>query len=895
MSGNARRIVVMGDRIADVHLLKPVQPSSLRHDTLRQTFQVETPGGADFLTRLLRGLYPETDISPDKSEEAPIRVYQIWKAFPARRGEKVATAFRVEQVVGRSGTTGATVVLPGLDAVVDADLLLVDSLGLGWLQRADQGDPPALATFAKGFHGNDILLKLSSLRDGIPLTGEDGAERSIYDKRTVVISASSLRERGAAISRGLSWDRTIEETVREFSCGLSSRDLGRCRRVAVLYSLEAVAVFEREAGSTLQLIKFVYDPRAVEGSTAAQYDGHMFGSLSLLATALAGHLVDPVSYPLYPALCLALSAMRAQLAEGLPVLKDGGKEIPDTVSVAREQETLLLPHSLKKRDPIKQEARKKLASKLSETLDGFATIFRHELLDKHPGGGDANGFRSNLLADAAGYSEAYMAAKAFEIVLDGPDKALRGVPSAVYGNFRTVDREEIERINTVRNAILTYCADPTDKKPLSLAVFGPPGAGKSFAVKELAKTLGFDKGDMIEFNLSQFRTDIQEQLHEAFHQVRDATIRGGIPLVFWDEFEAADYRWLREFLAPMQDAVFTAGSNNHPFGKAIFIFAGGVHPTYQDFDLFGGKTREVDGSVGADKSRALKVPDFISRLRGYINIKGPNRVESKNNPDHEYLIRRALLLRVFLQSALGRGNKDSLPVSAPLVQSFLGVKKYLHGARSMEALVRMCERHGLDYLGESSLPPDDPMGIHVDVEDFRSRLAETTLNANMIEIIARASHQSWMEQKIADGYAWGPERCDVGNLKTHRLILDYDKLAEPDKQANRYTAMVTRAKFIEASIEIAHRPNASESGAKLDEDKLEAALIKLYRIEHDVWLRGHLLHGYVHGEKTDDELRVHNCVKKFDELSEEEQRLDKTIIDGVVQALQSHGYLLKAR
>lgn len=163
----------MGDRIKDVHLLKPLQMLALRHDALCQTVQVETPGGADFLARLLQGLYPETEITSADEKEAPIKVYQIWKAFPARRVEKTAKVFRVEQVVGRSGEADLTTALSMPDTVANADFLLIDSLGLGWLQRAIRGDPSALATLAAGFHGENILLKLSSMRDGIPSFGND--------------------------------------------------------------------------------------------------------------------------------------------------------------------------------------------------------------------------------------------------------------------------------------------------------------------------------------------------------------------------------------------------------------------------------------------------------------------------------------------------------------------------------------------------------------------------------------------------------------------------------------------------------------------------------------------------------------------------------------------------
>jgi hypothetical protein len=54
---------------------------------------------------------------------------------------------------------------------------------------------------------------------------------------------------------------------------------------------------------------------------------------------------------------------------------------------------------------------------------------------------------------------------------------------AAYGKYTTADRGEIERLNSIRNLIVGYLGNPTDARPLSFAVFGPPGSGKSFAVK----------------------------------------------------------------------------------------------------------------------------------------------------------------------------------------------------------------------------------------------------------------------------------------------------------------------------------------------------------------------------------------------------------------------------
>ncbi len=117
-----------------------------------------------------------------------------------------------------------------------------------------------------------------------------------------------------------------------------------------------------------------------------------------------------------------------------------------------------------------------------------------------------------------------------------PEKDKDQVSIVKIGKLRLVDRREIEDVLSLRHVLLHYAdSDCLRKEPLNLAVFGAPGAGKSFTVKEVAADVGGavnDYGDKpLEFNLSQF-TSLADYA-EAFNQVRNECLTGKIPLVFF--------------------------------------------------------------------------------------------------------------------------------------------------------------------------------------------------------------------------------------------------------------------------------------------------------------------------------------------------------------------------
>lgn len=268
-------------------------------------------------------------------------------------------------------------------------------------------------------------------------------------------------------------------------------------------------------------------------------------------------------------------------------------------------------------------------------------------------------------------------------------------PYLHLSNLLSYDKNQIEQICDTYNVLKSYIRSPNKRKPLSICVFGPEGTGKSFSVSQIAQHLNINKKkdqnetEILNVNLSQF--DSYEQLIDAFHKIRDVGLRNKLPVVFFDEFDTAyginrdgKYGWLRFFLSPMQDGEFYEKGQTHTIGRAIFVFAGSTVETMQAFIKI---VEDVKTDEEKDEIRAKKMPDFISRIKGYLDVSGPNNSNKESGTKILHYIRRASILRSMLAEELNIKNADSyIGITDLALKMLLNVKKYKHGARSMEAI-----------------------------------------------------------------------------------------------------------------------------------------------------------------------------------------------------------------
>jgi hypothetical protein len=465
------------------------------------------------------------------------------------------------------------------------------------------------------------------------------------------------------------------------------------------------------------------------------------------------------------------------------------------------------------------------------------------------------------------------------LALLGP-AALENVPCARFGKLLTLDRREIEALRSLRQLMLSYRDGGPRKQPLSLAVFGAPGSGKSFGLKQIAEGVFGDKNPVLEFNLSQFKDP--DDLIGAYHQVRDAVLAGKTPVVFWDEFDSRNYYWLQYLLAPMQDGAFQEGQLTHAIGKCVFVFAGG---TSRDFAHFGSPGKAHDDFVMA------KGPDFRSRLAGFLDVLGPNPRQYyddqaaragedpwKDDPtDLDFPVRRAILLRSMLGVAT-----DPLAIDRGLLTALLETSHYRNGARSLEKLVaHMKDRGGLP-LRRAHLPPDSLLALYVeDVPGFHALIRRSYAFLAQAEILAPPLHEDWRKSL--------PKK-DKGSCYDK----PFDKLDQEGKDANIAAAMRIPEVLALAGF-VLDPGKASAPEEKAVAKFLEHHLELLAEAEHDGWADQRQIEGWTYASKRDNDKRTHPLLVPYSELPEEEKDKDRRTIKNYPKYARAAGFKIVTR
>jgi hypothetical protein len=604
----------------------------------------------------------------------------------------------------------------------------------------------------------------------------------------IVVALSALRRAGAAISYGLSWEQTVEDLLSELYHFPQLRKLSEIRHLFVRFETAGILHIQnrKDEDGARREAKLYFLP---DGTEVDNRDPSLHGGITGKNTVLLACLIDQISkgWPSEPA---EADKLFGKAIRGINAVYDNGygerkKSIANSKNPKAFIDNLFssakkllwsesatsrsvvvgncqVPdHLLRKSDPrrlpetrqwrmlndlLEQTPIHRINIAIAVVKEGLENVLNWEG-EKWPN----ERVRDILMCPE--FWNPQERSRTDKTLEDGERPAMPPpfemnfplvevdkiklrplfVPVATFGKLTVVEREAIEALASIKALLATYLNEQArDKKPVSIAVFGPPGSGKGFTVKQIAETIDpqKEKIEILECNVAQFRST--EDLSAVLTRVTSINNKGNTPMVIFDEFdcdfEDNELGWLKYFLAPMQDGNFYGAQQTVHFGRAIFVFAGGIYPTFEKFDPKEDQPVEsVNTRISDEYQQRLRMfaehkgPDFISRLRGHINVLGVNseRFEEK------HIIRRSITLRSLVKGMQFLFPKDGKNGPALLdeavIFAMLTVDRYRHGVRSMEQILRMCTP--IDgHINPGSLPSRAQLNMHVDASNFYARL-----------------------------------------------------------------------------------------------------------------------------------------------------------------------------
>ncbi len=803
-------------------------------------------------------LFPIEITSTHTSSQEPIdpydphyyHCYSVWAPYPDMDAPDTLI-WRVERFLGLDRSSKIATEHNGVDNVPanskNADIIVIDDSNLGFRDHPAHW-PQAIRQPLKDKKAPWIIVKMSG-----PVA--EGAlwehlVSKFSDRLIVVLSINDLRQSAIQVSAQISWEKTAQELIWELTHNPMINTLTHSAYSVVSFGPTGAVLLPGHKKSD-EAPQLLFDPFYMEREWPAG-KGKIIGKTSVLLAGIVREIIINTENPdLTKGIQSGVTAMR--------YLHKAGYEKDTDVSPRLRFPIEGVVTSLKSLETPLATADFPIFDIENKSQPSSWTILRDRYHD-----------------DLEELSQ--------RIVLEGAKAALKNVPIGEFGELVTVDRQEIESLRSIHSLIAEYC-NQQEERPVSIAVFGPPGSGKSFAVKQIAKVASPDKKiaeKTLTFNLSQFKGPAD--LIDAFHQIRDIALSGKIPLAFWDEFDSSldgkPLGWLRFFLAPMQDGEFQQGQLTHPIGKAIFVFAGGTSSSLDSFT----KSKKQNQFVEA------KAPDFLSRLKGFLNVLGPNPQLSEERDDPYFIVRRALLLRSLFERLTPQlfDENHKLRIDTGIMRAFLRVDSYRHGSRSMEAIVAMSRLGNATHFNRSYLPPEEQLRLHVDPHSFVALVHHLELREQLLEKLARLNHKLFYNNLKSQGYIWGKVTDEDADPKTHSSLVSFTALSSHEREENRAAVRDIPNKLATFGYAIVPMRN-NEQAVEFPIPELK----EMAKLEHERWMDAKLKDGWTYSPHTNKEKKLHALLVDWERLSKEEKDKDSSLVsESIPRLLKEAGYTI---
>jgi hypothetical protein len=921
----AAKILVTGDVVLDVNIYSGGRMTPDANEA--GTRVIKTPGGATITHSLLHqlaGKKPDPRVTADAfwSEDVEFGIQEpanwpegfhastLWEAVEVEAGKKKEKRWFPAKPPLGYGPVADSSTAPEYPATRMGGpskghprIVVIDDGMLGFRKRtAEVCWPEFLAKGPESAPGVEwVVLKMAS-----PLGHGDLwhlLSGKWKEKLILIVNAADLRRADVRLTRGLSWDQTAEDIVAELEDDSALRSLCACRHIVVTLASDGAVWLSKPGDAAARRGTLVFDPGRAEGEFDEE-SGRIapYGSLSAMTASVVWRLwFMEKEFDLVPALKAGLSGARV-LRECGHGLAEKGSSQPGFPwdEVTHELCTPIL--MMKTGDNGKPTD---VVEKMVMARHTYASVVLPMATSEPVVAGTSAQAHADLWTILKANTESAVIRKfwpkekklpplsgtARRLALYGPG-SLSGVPYARFGKLLTMDRGDIESLRSIRQLMLRYKAEERPKTPLSIAVFGAPGSGKSFGLKQIAESIFHEKA--LEFNLSQFKGP--EELYGAYHQVRDKVLTGATPVVFWDEFDSRELMWLQYLLAPMQDGVFQEGPMTHSIGKCVFVFAGGTSYDYRNFGPLEppGDKEDDDTKKARREFIQKKGPDFKSRLTTCLNVLGPNPrklfdrklAEAGKDPwiddlaDVEFPVRRAILLRGLLKYDATR----ELKIDPGLLTALLEVGHYRNGARSMEKLLDQIVADGSTVPSRAGLPHREIVEMLVqEVDEFYDRLHATGFGPE-IETLAEKIHERF-RQKNAEERKANPT---VPKLDPNSDV-PWAELPPDLKASNQAAAQ--RITQILAAVGLTVVPGmATKEEAEAVTTILKSNLNMLARMEHDGWMDEKRRQGWTYRVERDDKLQFHPLLIPYGDLPSHEKEKDRDSILQYVERVKEAGY-----
>lgn len=871
----SENLLITGDYVIDHHLLKGNKTDTTRTDSVG-TSLTTTYGGAKLTFDLLEKFIVKTNIDQESKiqcdwpfvEMPPLGsthgtlhdTYLRWlitekgkkasKELSCRLGEKLGFGGQEDANAENWYKTDANLNSNGYGTIV------IEDANLGFRNQ--------IKAWPNFEHAGKIILKTS-----YPL-----CEGMLWDKLLdykqkliTIVKLHHLRQYEIKISNDISWEQTALDIVYGLSKDMTLRNLLKSSEVVVTIGTAGAIYIKSIEDPAENEYTLIFDPEYMENEWEEKFAKDIQNNIGTGSAFLAGFVssLSVKNLNMVDSIKIGINTMTASLVKGVFRINKDYEFEPEDLSGA-----------LSERYSGRYYSSAFVPSPAWEP--GFNYLHNQEW----------SILENNYDNTRKGYKQkADLFPLAFSLARNGKNN-LHYAPRLTLGRVTIFDRNEIENMKNIRKQVDFYDRYEDGRKPLNIAVFGPPGAGKSFIVKALANSM-FEgkktKPTFLTFNLSQFRDE--SELSGAFHSIRDEVLRGKLPVVFWDEFDSNDYSWLKSMIAPMQDGEFQEGKEVHPIGKCIFVFAGGMTYTMKHF------SDKMEGEEYIVK----KGPDFLSRINCSLNVFGPNR---KPYPDPEtgkwmregdpkdicFSIRRAL----FIRSILGSDDRP-LDIEHHLLRVLIEVSAYKNGSRGLERLLRNLAIHNDRKIERSDLPSKEIIQMNVDYNDFMEKLSDEATSSTMaFEKIAVAIHNSWLEKDVIHSVYFKQYED-----------LSFDQRMDNISAAARMKEVIEKTgTFILISLpELKSKMLADAKNEFTDYIKDEKALDELAELEHKGWMEARTEANWKYGKRSDYH-KKHNCIIPFSELDKDvpakidqkEKNKDRDTIRKYTAMLEGSGYTI---